>query len=195
MFKLSTSTTRVFLFVVYLAALLNSCTNVEAKDGLIEKTFADEQKNWKQLENKLKEQRADTCSYLLAEVNRDGTTEVLTLDKVTTLLETALEHLAAASAHFQNLLPYVQSNVVDDFDQKGRAFVLELSLTRSRLIEDYKSAEQIGSDGEILKRILETAFFKACSFKLATIVMEQQMYESASKYMRAAAKRPSPRSN
>lgn len=184
------SKTCIFLALTACALSASQASARSTTNGKLEQTFIETETNWKKIGEDLEKYKASTCSYLLAEIRKDGSDHELTLKKVTHLFESALDHLASTNALFGKLVPYVGAQVVEEFDRNGRAFVLELSLARTRLIEDYTRAEEIGSDAEILKRILEEAFYKACAFKLGTIVTEKSMYEAAAKS--AGVDRPIP---
>ena len=171
-----------------LSACQLSCA--QPASSLIQKTFKNSEAQWQELRESLEQQRENTCSYLMSESKNSG--KDMTLDEVTGLFESSLDHIARTNEIFGKLLPFVEADKVDAFDLKGQTFILELSQARSRLIEDYRQAESMRADAEVLRRIVEEAFYKACTYKLGTIVMEKSMYESAQKFERLRSSKAAP---
>lgn len=178
----------IFSLVLISTIVVLSSTAADAAPtgtNLIESTFASVAKNWR---NHIKdEQRTITCMHLLNDINqRNAHEQELSLDRVIGMFEDALMHLGKTNDYILDLVQHVPARHIEDFDRRGQKFSLDLVAARSQLIEDMTKAQANNSDltfnSGVLKRILQTGFFKACKFELASMALEQSSAEMATQY-------------
>lgn len=136
-------------------------------------------REWKMVRESLDSSREAMCSFLLVQVSDEE--EALKLDKVVGLFEQALDHMAKSTEFTERFRKIVGEKLIRDYDKSGGATVLEISEARRSLIRDYKAASESGSSPEVLRQILDKYFYIACAQKLATVIAEKSMYETATK--------------
>lgn len=106
----------------------------------------------------------------------------LTLDTVVAIFEDSLIHLANLSDQIMLIKQYVDKKMIENVDNYGGQFVLEISNRRKNLIDEYKKADKSLFLKERKKqKVLEKYFHKACESKLGAIKAKKNMSDAVRK--------------